>query len=1011
MKSAGITAALAILCLAASGCGQASLRSGATMEDAWEVFSAPQDGNRTKVWWFHGETETTREGITADLEAFKRAGVGGVVYYDQVHGDGEGALPAFSGEWWEMLKFAASEARRAGLGFDINISNGYVAGGPWINDSLGMQRLLAADTVVRGGRKLRMELPEPEERIFRDVAVVAFPARTGHIEKYCSWTMKDGHLVMESDSAVTVRSISYRTVLKGKSRGGAMNEPGPPADRFYSPSFQERPPVGTLETSDDGIHYTKVCDLPPLYAQCSANWDRKTVAFPAVSARFFRLTATEDLKGEVYLSSSARMNNWEEKTALYAEYIDDRDTPSYSGDEVIRSGELVDLSALSRNGTVEWDAPEGEWCVMRFYMTPTGVKSRHGRKNLIGLETDKLSRTATLVHWNNYVQPILDTLGTIGIKPDGICMDSHEAGSQNWTPGFEKEFASRRGYSIMEYLPVMAGLVVDSSEKTEKILYDLRSTISECVADNYFGELQRLADSAGLEFTAQAMGNGQSMVVDNLAVKGRVERPQGEFWARHTNGSYDIKEASSAAHIYGKTIASAEAFTDMKYHHTLADMKVLADFAYANQVNEFVVCASAYQPWMDRVPGNTAGGWHFCLNRNNTYWEYSRSFWDYQARCAGVLRLGTPAPDLCIYLGNNSPVKLQTYRLPVIPPGYDFDVCTADGLLGQTYGEDGKLKLKSGGEYRILVIEDLSDVPEDVEKHIAGLRAEGVPVCSSGDLSDALRKYGIKPDLVDSSRHTVDSKIHFGHRILSDADMYFICNHSKDSYRGGISVRSGYGNAYWWNPLDGSRVRLESSSDGEYRTVAMALAPEESGFLVVSDVQIDGLKTRVPDAVEKTVEISGPWEIYFDPVNGGCGSVSADRLFDWSGSTDPRIRYYSGTAIYSCSFEMDPIDLDSEVFLQFSRLGAIARVSVNGSLAGDVWCSPWKVEIGHLLHEGDNELKIEVTNTLANRIIGDAMKPDSGRSTYSTTEIYGKDDTPYASGIIGPLCLTIREND
>ncbi len=59
-----------------------------TREQAWKEFANPQDSTRTKVWWFHGETETTREGITADLEAYKRGGVGGVVYYDQAHGKG-----------------------------------------------------------------------------------------------------------------------------------------------------------------------------------------------------------------------------------------------------------------------------------------------------------------------------------------------------------------------------------------------------------------------------------------------------------------------------------------------------------------------------------------------------------------------------------------------------------------------------------------------------------------------------------------------------------------------------------------------------------------------------------------------------------------------------------------------------------------------------------------------------------------------------------------------------------
>lgn len=107
---------------------------------ALQAFRDPDNTARTKVWWFHGETPTTRAGITADLEAFKAAGVGGVVYYDQVHGPAEGALEAFSPQWWEMLKFAALEAKRLGLSFEINLSNGYVAGGPWITPEMGMQR-------------------------------------------------------------------------------------------------------------------------------------------------------------------------------------------------------------------------------------------------------------------------------------------------------------------------------------------------------------------------------------------------------------------------------------------------------------------------------------------------------------------------------------------------------------------------------------------------------------------------------------------------------------------------------------------------------------------------------------------------------------------------------------------------------------------------------------------------------------------------------------------------------
>src|SRR5574344_2550692 len=133
------------------------------IRQAFNEFQHPQDSTRTKVWWFHGETRTTREGITADLEAFKEAGVGGVVYYDQVHGNGAGAFDAMSREWWDMLKFAAKEAKRLGLSFEINISNGYVAGGPWITKDMGMQQVCSSETFARGPMHLDADLPAPSK--------------------------------------------------------------------------------------------------------------------------------------------------------------------------------------------------------------------------------------------------------------------------------------------------------------------------------------------------------------------------------------------------------------------------------------------------------------------------------------------------------------------------------------------------------------------------------------------------------------------------------------------------------------------------------------------------------------------------------------------------------------------------------------------------------------------------------------------------------------------------------
>lgn len=194
----------------------------------------------------------------------------------------------------------------------------------------------------------------------------------------------------------------------------------------------------------------------------------------------------------------------------------------------------------------------------------------------------------------------------------------------------------------------MVGYVIGSAEKTDSVLSDVRLTIADLISDRYFATIQHLCREAGVTLTAQAMGNGLSCVTDNFRVKGQVDKPQTEFWARDKDGSYDIKEGASAAHRYEKRIASGEAFTDMKFSETLGDMKPLADFAYSCHINEFVVCASAYQPWLDKFPGSTGGGRHYCLNRNNTLWAGSKGFWDYQARCATMMRQGRPVVDVMV---------------------------------------------------------------------------------------------------------------------------------------------------------------------------------------------------------------------------------------------------------------------------------------------------------------------------------------------------------------------------
>ena len=1049
-------------------------------------FCHPQDTARTKTWWFHGETETTRRGITADLEAFKRVGVGGVVYYDQVHlKNPERAFPGFSPEWWQMLRFAAEEAERVGLSFEVNISNGFVAGGSWITPDMAMQRLAATDTVVEGGRwfegvikkpaskynysahvaTLAMPLPEgggrttanvpvkvsakgcPQpERIFKDtdkLVSIKRHAAGGAVE-----------IVMDFGREFTARSLTYRTRPRGKATTSATNVPGEPSDTFVGTGYRVLPMLGQLEVSADGHRYRPVADILPIY-QAHGSWRYKTVAFAAATGRYFRLRLhdwwepgeknTDLMICSVELSSDARMDRWEEKAALVSEYIGRDATPQYSAAEVTGSRRIVRIDQyMDSRGVLRWRVPEGRWRIMRFAHVPTGGRSKHGRPNLLGLECDKLSRRAAIAQWNGYVGRIIDSLRATGSgRLEGVVMDSHEAGSQNWTADFPAEFQRRRGYSPIKLLPAMAGYVVDSAPATAAFLQDVRRTIADMIADNYYGTIDSLCRAGGLILTAQATGNALCIPADPIQAKSRVQKPQGEFWPIHPDGNYDIKECSSAARLYGKPIASAEAFTDAKYSHSPAELKALADYAYAFGINEFVVCASAYQPWTDRIPGNTGGGRHYCLNRNNTWWEYSRGFWDYQARMAYMMRRGRAVADICVYLGENAPVKILTCRLPRIPGGYDFDAFTTDALLNRMTVKDGRIALPDGTSYGMMALPGNGDITLRALWKIAGMVRQGAKVYGpkpvyGGDgakderaqfrslvdelwgtdgkggkvicnmpIGKAVEKAGLAPDVRMARGDTRGNKIYFTHRRVDDADIYFLHNHKHSAERNTFFLRSAYSKAQLWDPVTGKRHLLDIRPDGG---VELTMAPMQSFVIIMTDSA--GAGGSEPQrhytwaGSGRRSEIGGAWTVTFDSRMGGPKeSVIWNSLNDWTTSANDSIRHFSGTAIYRNSFHFKP-QPDAQavrrpVFVEFENPVYAAEVIINGQSAGTVWCAPYRCDISHLIRQGSNSIEIRVCNSLMNRMVADRRLPQSERITYCYPDIVTPADTLVSSGIRG----------
>ncbi len=811
----------------------------------WESFVNPQNDARTKLWWFHGETESTPEGIDADLKAFKDNGIGGVVYYDQVHSDAKGAFESMSPEWWAMLKHSARKAKELGLSFEVAACNGYTAGGSWITPELGLQKTDFIDTLVTVAKPTDMTIvmhhPDPW---FKDIATVMFadkPELASITVPGTPLTLTDNssaELVFNAENPIAISGISYTVSPRGKGSTGSMNIPMKPQERFSGAGYIDFPPVGELEYSLDGKTWNKATELPAMENNIGHKSRRRTVSFPAVKASMFRIKFHDwmdpDGKFKKIEISGIRLyprdiiDNYEVKTGLRTEAT----YPHLVGASVgaVAKQNVKDICSYLNGDTLRIRLQPGSWRIIRFGHRPTGAKTKHGRKNLIGYEADLMSPEAAKVHFRNYLKVIYDTLSSIGCPPSGAIIDSHEAGIANWTPGFEKIFSARNGYDITPWIPALANYIVDSREETDKTLLDYRQTIAQAINNGFYATFSRLCSGLGITLTSQAMLN---IDADNIASRSKADKPQGEFWAYQKNGNFDCLDASSAAHLYGKPIASGEAFTDTPYDTEWEELIRIGNLAYCRGINEFVVCASSHQPWLDHKYDDSESKHPYIYHRLNPNWAESGNFWEYQARCATMLRQGMPIVDICVYIGEELPAKTMAYKLPLIPEGYNFDVCSLDALMNRMSVRDGKIVVKGGMTYNVLVIQDRTYISPHALAKIESLKSDGAIVvrCDKGEnVATALANAGISPDATIKSADLPDDKLYFYHRRSADHDIYFFYNHSPEPYQKTTTLRTTATSAELWDATSATRKKTSLNRN---KQIDLSLAPYQSTFIVL----------------------------------------------------------------------------------------------------------------------------------------------------------------------------------
>jgi hypothetical protein len=397
--------------------------------------------------------------------------------------------------------------------------------------------------------------------------------------------------------------------------------------------------------------------------------------------------------------------------------------------------DVIDVTAYFKNGVFTWDAPAGEWAIIRYGWTCTGARTSTTSDGWEGLSVDHLSVDAFKKFSDDIILPLINTAQSAGNSVHFLQTDSWEMGNVGWTKNFPAEFKKFRGYDMMPYLPVLAGRVVESADRSNRFLQDYRKTIGDCIAANHYQLFSDLAHKYGMGIHPES-GGPHSAPVDALKVMAISDFPQGEFWATaNTHRIKDderlaVKQSASVAHTEGKRFVGAEGPTSIgpQWERSPKDLKSNIDRVFCSGVNRIVWHTFTSSPKEFGLPGNEYfAGTH--MNPNVTWWKQAKDFISYLNRCSYMLSQGLFVGDVLYYYGDDVPnfvfLKEEVKDLGF---GYDWDKCSKDALVKKASLQNNRIVFPDGAQYKLLVLPAENAIDIQVLRKVEAMVKEGLTV-------------------------------------------------------------------------------------------------------------------------------------------------------------------------------------------------------------------------------------------------------------------------------------------
>jgi hypothetical protein len=548
-----------------------------------EDFIDPPSAFKPWLYWYWIDENISREGISADLEAMARAGIGRALIGHVSPGTERGEVRILSETWWDLLEHAVREGNRTGI--DIGFFNGpgwSQSGGPWIGTEQAMRYVVTHETFVSGPGIVQKKF-QVHDSLYKRIALQALPAREKHLQ----------NKQPEIEGIISDARITHIRRLTD----------GDPATHILFPE---------IISPDDSFHIDIRFKKPFLLRSLTFNFlpvsffseiavqipdktgkfdsirrftlDRRNINFeigpkrfqpaqfalPGTSAEQVRLVFKKMIKNpgaglnEIIFSSEAVVDQGIEKQLgkMFSDPLPPwnaylwADVPEPADSDLIHRDQIINLTEkIDSTGNITWEVPEGKWILLESGTLPTGATNVPVPPEATGYECDKFTEKAIETHFNAFIGKFLERVPAEDRKSfRTVVIDSYEVGPQNWTPDFRDIFLNRYGYDPLPWLPVFSGRIIESSALSDRFLWDVRRLTADLIANVYVRRLRELSNAQGLELWMENYGHW-GFPAEFLQYGGQADQVSGEFWFENhlwDLGPLECRAASSAAHTYGK---------------------------------------------------------------------------------------------------------------------------------------------------------------------------------------------------------------------------------------------------------------------------------------------------------------------------------------------------------------------------------------------------------------------------------------------------------------------------